>query len=175
EELVVELGDTTVRLEPIVVSSLPIESYLWTPDTYLSSDTVQSPFIRPLSSGDYNLLVTDINGCTGTADIFVELDANRNVFIPNIFSPNGDGPNDEFRIFACTGVTSINSAQVFDRWGGIVYQAKDLAPVCEGGLRLWDGRKNGRLLNPGVYVYLIEITFLDGVKLLYRGDVTLIR
>jgi gliding motility-associated-like protein len=175
-ELVVELGDSTARLEPIVVSSLPIDSYLWTPDTYLSSDTVQSPFIvELLESTDYNLLVTDINGCTGTADIFVELDANRNVFIPNVFSPNGDGPNDEFRIFACTGVTSINSVKVFDRWGGQVYEASGLLPVCEGGLRLWDGRKNGRLMNPGVYVYLIEIEFLDRVKLLYRGDVTLLR
>ncbi len=174
-EIVVELGDTTARLNPIVVSSLPIDAFLWTPDTYLSSDTVQSPFIRPLSSGDYNLLVTDINGCTGTADIFVELDANRNVYIPNIFSPNGDGPNDEFRIFACTGVTSINSVMIFDRWGGMVYQADGLLPVCEGGLRLWDGKKNGKVMNPGVYVYVIEIEFLDGVKLLYRGDITLLR
>lgn len=175
-EIVVELGDTTARLDPIVVSSLPIESFLWTPGTYLlPSDTVQSPFIRPLESLDYTLLVTDINGCTGTATTFVELDANRNVYIPNIFSPNGDGSNDEFRIFACTGVTNINTVNIFDRWGGIVYQADDLAPVCEGGLRLWDGKKGGRLLNPGVYVYVIEITFLDGVKLIYRGDVTLIR
>jgi hypothetical protein len=51
-EIVVELGDSTARLEPIVVSSLPIESYLWTPGTYLSSDTVQSPFfIELLASG----------------------------------------------------------------------------------------------------------------------------
>jgi hypothetical protein len=96
-------------------------------------------------------LVTDINGCTGTADVFVELDANRNVYIPNVFSPNGDGPNDEFRIFACTGVTSINSVKVFDRWGGLVYEADSLLaglrrwPAPLGWQKKWAVNESGRL------------------------------
>jgi len=64
---------------------------------------------------------------------------------------------------------------LFDRWGDLLYQANDLAPNCQDGSPLWDGRYNGKLMNPGVYVYLIEIEFEDDITLLYRGDVTLIR
>ncbi|NUQ22437.1 MAG: gliding motility-associated C-terminal domain-containing protein [Saprospiraceae bacterium] len=174
-EIVVELGDTSVQIVPTIFSSLPIDSYLWTPADYLSSDTVQSPFVRPLESLDYNLLVTDVNGCTGTADVFVELDANRNVYIPNVFSPNGDGPNDEFRIFACRGVEVINFVRIFDRWGDQVYQSDNVPIICEGGSPLWDGKFRGKPVQQGVYVYLIEVKFLDNVTLLYRGDVTVIR
>ncbi len=175
-EITVELGDTLTRLMPAVSGGTqPFLSYLWTPADFLSSDTTLSPFINPLGNQDYTLVVTDQNGCTGEANIFVELDANRNVYIPNIFSPNGDGPNDEFRIFACRGVESINFARIYDRWGGLVYEADEVGVACEGGAPLWDGRKNGRPMNPGVYVYIIEVTFLDNVTLLYRGDVTLLR
>lgn len=174
-EITVELGDTLTRLIPTIFSSLPIDSYLWTPADYLSSDTVQSPFVQPLESLQYTFTITDVNGCTGEATIFVDLDANRNVYIPNVFSPNGDGPNDEFRVFACTGVTSINFVRIYNRWGGQVYEASDLIPICEGGTVLWNGKFNNKAVTPGVYVYMIEVSFLDGVTLLYRGDVTVLR
>jgi gliding motility-associated-like protein len=107
------------------------------------------------------------------------LDANRNLYIPSAFSPNGDGANDEFRIFPCIGVSSINSVNIFDRWGNQVFQADNLdvssGLFCLGGLVLWDGRFNSKTMNMGVYVYVIEATFLDNTKLVYRGDVSLIR
>lgn len=174
--VVVELGDSTVQLNPIVVSDLPIARYQWTPATGLSSDTVRSPIVIPPESGPYSIMVTDINGCTGDASVFVELDVNRNVYIPNAFAPDGDQfLNQDFRVFACNGVRSIKSAALYDRWGDQLAQARNIDPNCQDGTALWDGRRNGRLLNPGVYVYLIEIEFEDGVTLLYRGDVTLIR
>lgn len=175
--VVVELGDSTQILQPIIISTLPIESFQWTPSDALSADNVQTPRITTELFGnqEYTLNVMDINGCVGMGSVFVELDANRNIYIPNVFSPNGDGPNDEFRIFACTGVTAIKDVKIFDRWGELVFQADSLAPDCFGGTRLWDGRLNGRNMNPGVYVYLIEVEFLDRVTLLYRGDVTILR
>lgn len=174
--LVIELGDTLNRLNPIVSGGTqPYTSYQWTPSDFLSSDTILNPFINPTDNQDFEFTVVDANGCVESASIFVELDANRNIYIPNVFSPNGDGPNDEFRIFACRGVRAIKSAQVFDRWGGMVFNATDVPPACEGGSILWDGRVNGRLAEQGVYVYLIEVEFLDGVTLLYRGDIAVIR
>ncbi|GJM32373.1 MAG: hypothetical protein DHS20C18_13740 [Saprospiraceae bacterium] len=175
-EIEVELGDTLTRLMPTVSGGTqPFLSYLWTPADFLSSDTTLSPFVIPRDNLEYTLLVTDQNGCTGEASIYVALDANRNVYIPNVFSPNGDGPNDEFRVFACRGVESINFARIYDRWGGVVYESDEVSVSCEGGTPLWDGRKNGKVMNPGVYVYIIEVTFLDNVTLLYRGDITLLR
>lgn len=172
-EIDVELGDSTT-LEPIINSSLPINNFAWTPDTYLSSTSVERPITSPLSNQNYTLTVTDVNGCTGIGSIFVDVDFNRNVFIPNAFSPNGDGPNDDFRVFTCNGVTEIKAANIFDRWGNLIASRENLAPEC-AGVELWDGRFNNKIANPGVYVYVIEISFLDGIDLTYRGDVTLLR
>lgn len=174
--VVVELGDTTTRLNPIIQISTQVDSFIWTPIDYLSDPSIQNPFVIPAESLDYTLQVVDENGCTGIGSVFVELDANRNVYIPNVFSPNGDGFNDDFSVFACLGVQSINFARIYDRWGELVFEDLTPAPECEGiGTKLWDGTFNGSTLNPGVFVYIIEITFLDGVTLLYRGDVTLLR
>lgn len=176
DRIVVELGDSLTVLDPIVTPFGGNYSYLWTPGTSLApNDTVRNPSIFPLSSQQYTFMVTNENGCEATADIFVELDANRNVFIPNVFAPDGIGVNnDVFTVFTCTGVTSVNFVKLYDRWGGVVYESTNLDPSCTG-IRLWDGRVNNKPYNSGVYVYLIEVTFLDGVTLLYRGDVTLLR
>ncbi|MCB0654075.1 MAG: gliding motility-associated C-terminal domain-containing protein [Saprospiraceae bacterium] len=175
-QLVIELGDTLNQLTPIITGGTqPYASFQWTPADFLSSDTVLSPFIIPLGNQEYQFMVIDANDCLTEASIFVELDANRNVYIPNIFSPNGDGPNDEFRIFACRGVESINFARIFNRWGGLVYESDDIPVVCEGGTILWDGRFHGDLAPSAVYVYVVEVTFLDGVTLTYRGDIAIIR
>ena len=179
-DVVVELGDTSVQLQPIITpAGLQIDSFIWTPSDYLSSDTVRNPFVRPLESLDYTLTVIDENGCEGEGSVFVELDANRNLYIPNVFSPNGDGTNDEFRIFPCIGVTEIKSVNIFDRWGNHVFQADNVdvssGLFCLGGLVLWDGRFKSKLMNKGVYVYVIEAEFLDNTTLTYRGDVTILR
>lgn len=169
----VELGDS-VTLQPIINSSLPIASYAWTPMDSLSNSSTENPTASPTKNTNYTLTIVDENGCSATATVLVDVDFHRNVYIPNVFSPNGDGPNDEFRVFTCNGVTAIKSAAVFDRWGNEMYSSTDLSPACSG-VKLWDGHFNGKMANPGVYVYMIEIEFLDGVSLVYRGDITLLR
>jgi gliding motility-associated-like protein len=175
-EIVVELGDTTVRLNPLITSSLPIATYAWTPTNTLSDPAVQRPrLLQAINDQAYELVVTDINGCMASGSVRVEIDKNRNVYIPNAFSPNGDGPNDEFRIFACLGVANINAVRIFDRWGGMVFEQTDVQPDCIGGTRLWDGSLGGKPATQGVYIYMVEVTFVDGITLLYRGDVTILR
>ncbi len=180
DPFVVELGDTTRQLQPIITPlSTQVDSFIWSPADYLSDPGVRNPFVRPLESLDYELTVIDVNGCEGVGSVFVELDANRNLYIPNAFSPNGDGANDEFRIYPCVGVTRVVSANIFDRWGDLVFQSEgaDVGSglYCGNGLVLWDGRFNNETMNMGVYVYVIEVEFLDNVRLVYRGDVSLMR
>ena len=146
----------------------------------MSDPTVENPIVSPLESLEYTLEVVDENGCRALGDIFVELDANRNIYIPSAFSPNGDGVNDEFRVYPCTGVTSIARAQLYDRWGNKVYETPGPIDVssglfCANGLPLWEGNFRGEDLNMGMYVYIVEVVFLDGVRLVYRGDVNLLR
>ena len=171
----VELGDSMFQLNPVVNSSLPLDSIVWSPGDFLSATNILTPTVEPLQNTQYTLTIADVNGCTASASILVELDRNRNVYVPNALSPNGDGRNDEFRVYACRGVESIRSARLFDRWGGLIYEGLDLLPVCDGGLVLWDGEINGEEAPIGVYVYVIEVEFIDGVTLTYRGDITVVR
>lgn len=175
ESVTIELGDSTSQLTPVVDPPGDVYTYQWTPGTFLSSDTVRAPFIDPRADQLYNLLVLNQSGCSAQASIFVEVDANRNVFIPNAFSPDGDGRNDEFRIFTCRGVTAVNSVVIFDRWGNVVFEQSEMMPNCLDGIRLWDGRQTDQPVNAGVYVYMAEVEFLDGVTLVYRGDIAVVR
>ena len=172
--ILVGLGDSA-RLNPLITSALPIDSVSWTPKTFLSfrSDPLR-PFTRPLDDITYKLTIVDVNGCSTSESLFVELDRNRNVFIPNIFTPNGDDRNDYFGVFNGVGVKMINFVRIFDRWGEMMFTKNKILPgtdISQG----WDGTFRGRVVDNGVYVYIIEVEFEDGQKLLYRGDVTVAR
>jgi gliding motility-associated-like protein len=172
--MIVGLG-TEVRLSPIIGGSLPIDSISWTPKDYLiTSSEPLRPLVRPLDDRIYKLKVTDVNGCIGEGEISVELERNRNVFIPNVFSPNGDDKNDYFGVFSGVGVKQINYLRIYDRWGELVFQTQDLVPSNDPS-QGWDGTFNNKPVQAGVYVYISEIVFEDGAKLLYRGDITVAR
>ena len=101
------------------------------------------------------------------------MDKPRRVYIPNAFSPNGDGTNDIFHISASTEVERITKFSIFDRWGEIVFNADGTLP---NDPRFgWDGELKNRRLNSAVFVYLIEVLFVDGERKVYSGDVTLVR
>jgi gliding motility-associated-like protein len=164
-----------VRLNPIITGALPIDSVSWTPKDYLKfTNEPLRPLIRPLDDKTYKLKVTDVNGCVGLADLLVELERNRNVYIPNVFSPNGDDKNDFFGTFSGVGVKSVNYMRIFDRWGELIFQAENLAPSGDPSAG-WDGTFRGKPVSTGVYVYIVEVSFEDGAKLLYRGDITVAR
>ncbi len=172
----IELGDS-INLDPIISSQLPIEQFIWAPLTNLNCEDslCTEVWVSPVDDVTYTLTVVDTNGCEGFDDILVEVDKNRNVFIPNTFTPNGDGTNDFFNVHTGTGVERIRSFRVFDRWGELMFEAIDLIPGDAGpSLSGWDGTFKGDYMNPGVYVYLVEVEFSDGIVLLYRGDVTLL-
>lgn len=174
--LIVELGDTLTALDPLITGTTPVDSFIWSPTANLTSAVIRNPYIyNLLEDQTFKLTVIDQNGCKASGEVFVELDRNRNVYIPNVFSPNGDGWNDELRVFACKGVTKINYALVYDRWGGEVFESRNVPIDCLSGAPLWNGEVGGKKVPAGVYVYMVEVEFLDGVVLLYRGDVTVFR
>jgi gliding motility-associated-like protein len=173
-KMLVGLGDS-VRIDPVITSSLSIDSVSWSPRDYLTftSDSLR-PFVRPLDDKSYRLRVVDVNGCTADAQLEIELERNRNVFVPNIFSPNDDDKNDFFAPFTGAGVKSINSLRIFDRWGELLFEGRGL-PLGDDPSKGWNGKFNGTYVQSGVYVYVIDVTFEDGNTLLYRGDITVVR
>ncbi len=180
EDIEIQLGEEA-EIDPFIGSILPIDSIVWQPLADLvcmDSTFCLDVTVAPLESQTYALTVFDSNGCSATDDILVEIDKNRNVFIPNAFSPNGDGNNDFFKPYVGPGVENINFMRVFDRWGEVLYSRDNTIvnkylpdDLDQSG---WDGTLNGKRMNPGVYVYIMQVQFVDGTVLLYRGDVTLL-
>jgi len=175
EDVEVGLGESTL-LQANIQSNLPIVAIVWTPmdgATCFNANCQQLEIV-PSKETLYSVLVTDVNGCTATDEVTVSVNSKRNVFVPNIFSPNGDGRNEKFQIITGSGVARINYFKVFDRWGNLMYNEFNLTP-SSNGVGEWDGTHHGQRLNPGVYVYSIEIDFIDGRRIHYRGSITLLR
>jgi gliding motility-associated-like protein len=112
-------------------------------------------------------------GCEEKADVLVKVVGRRKVFVPNVFTPNDDGENDQF--FPNTGknVRKINYLRVFNRWGELVFENKDFQPNEQ--YNGWNGRQHGEHLPPDVYVWVMEVELRNGVLEVYKGDVTLMK
>ena len=178
ERVEVELGDS-VRLRPnIFPGGAPIlfDQIVWTPQNDISfrNGNLADAFVSPISETIYTITVMDEDGCSAQASVIVEVDRNRNVFIPNAFSPNGDRVNDEFAIFTGPGVAEIRFLQVYDRWGEMVYNAENVPLNPFGQTAGWDGLFRGRRVPQGTYIYISEIVFLDGRVITYKGDVNVL-
>lgn len=129
--------------------------------------------IRVNTSGIYSVTVTDPAGCTAVARVRVDVTRKGNVFVPNIFSPNLDGYNDYVSIFTDESVRRVLTFQIADRWGTLVFRRDDFAPTWETDG--WDGVYRGLPAPPGVYGWFAELEYLDGVRELFEGSITVFR
>lgn len=108
------------------------------------------------------------NGCGAKRDsIEVFAKCEFAVYMPNAFTPNGDGLNDRFRV-PPSNQNKLVRLQIFNRWGGKVFETADAA-------KGWDGRWKGKDQPTGVYVYFLSMETLNRKPLTQRGTVTLIR
>lgn len=167
------LGDSAV-INALVNTSDPL-AYTWTPEIDLSCSTCPSPTVIPTQDETtYTVMVVDSNGCMAEDDIIISVIQQRKAYIPNAFTPNGDGINDVFVPFGGEGVIGVKYFQIYNRWGELVHSVSNFAA---GDYTFgWDGTLVGSTMaNPGVYVFVVEYEFIDGRKIIYNGDVTLIR
>lgn len=147
--------------------------YNWTPDLGLSCNSCPNNVITGIESTVYQIIGSDINGCTDTVYYTLEVDEDPRVFIPNAFSPNGDGNNDLLMIFSPGDVALVRKFLIFDRWGNCVFNKASFQPNLSSNA--WDGTFKGQKLNTGVYVYLAEIELINQKIHILKGDITLIR
>jgi len=176
----IELGDSAIIVARILDGGVPIDTINWSPlgDLTCLSPDCRRVSVMPLTTTEYTLTAINEDGCVGVDQVIIDVDKNRNVFIPNIFTPDGDGINDFFKPFTGTGVEIVNFFQIYDRWGEKVHERTNFLPNADltgADPAAWDGFFRGKKMNSGVFVYLISVSFVDGVELLYRGDVTLVR
>ncbi|HNE51303.1 MAG TPA: gliding motility-associated C-terminal domain-containing protein, partial [Chitinophagales bacterium] len=90
------------------------------------------------------------------------------VYVPNTFTPNGDGQNDVLKVFG-PGVASVKEVRIFNRWGQLVFETNDPSNIG------WDGTFKGQELNPGVFVYYMDVECINGERTIKKGDITLLR
>lgn len=179
ETISVELGpDQTIFLGDSVAltantTGSPIDSIIWEPVKEIPSQGLNTVFVTPLENTKYKVTVFNSNGCASKDDIFIKVNRRRDIFFPTAFSPDSDGSNEKFTLFAGPNVEQVNVLKIFNRWGEMVYSQSFFNPNDPDiG---WDGSFNGELLNPAVFVYYAEVTFIDGRTEIFTGDVALIR
>jgi gliding motility-associated-like protein len=174
-EIIVQLGESEQLIAFVNIPTSMIDTIVWSPSEGFSCTNCLNPFVTPLNETLYTVTVTNLDGCTASDQIMLRVRKDRDIYIPNAFSPhNNDGINDVFMIFGNEKIVAkINSFQVFDRWGELVWEDFNFLP--NNPARSWDGNLKGEPMNPAVFVYWAEIEFIDGVTKLYKGDVTLLR
>ncbi|GIV31573.1 MAG: hypothetical protein KatS3mg029_0924 [Saprospiraceae bacterium] len=169
ENLMVKYGEA-IQLKPeISPEGLQIR---WTPSDDLSCSDCPDPLLYPTESHTYQLTVIDSNGCSKTDYVSVFVRKSRDLYVPNAFSPNGDGLNDVFRPYGGFEAVRVHTFQVFDRWGGLVYELDHPVEMNEEDFG-WDGTAKGRLLDTGTYMWSMQVEFIDGEIVLFAGEVML--
>ncbi|MEO1624475.1 MAG: gliding motility-associated C-terminal domain-containing protein, partial [Bacteroidota bacterium] len=144
------LGQTKRLIPTTNLAPAEIDTFYWEAANGLDCVGCWSPLVRPTATTTYTLFVRDIRGCLIQSSTTITVEKLQRVFIPNAFSPNGDGVNERFIVFGGPEVDHIRRLQIFDRWGTLVFEQQDLTPndLSQG----WDGRFKGELMNSGVYV-----------------------
>lgn len=143
-------------------------NFQWLPDSTLTCYGCENPIANPLQTTIYIVTLTDLNGCKDEDTTKVNVYCNDNVlFVPNAFTPNGDGKNDEFHLNG-VGITELHFLKIYNRWGQLVFQTTDFNAT-------WDGKINGKKSEPEVFDYFLEAVCSTGELIRKQGNITLIR
>jgi gliding motility-associated-like protein len=146
----------------------------WTSNSPIFGDSILNPLVNPIEDPAIFIIeIEDDEGCTAIDSVAVRINDIKPVFVPNVFSPNGDNINDGFTVFAGPAVDMIEELRVFDRWGNTVFAANEIFP--NDPVLGWDGTFKGKRMNAGVFAYYARVRFIDNSDQIYKGDVTLIR
>jgi gliding motility-associated-like protein len=158
-----------------VLTNLDVPSFRVSPgpDTLIFTDNF---YVGPIESTIYQISAMDEFGCFASTMVEVIIDDFVPVFIPNVFTPNEDGLNDLFRLYARPmTVLSFSDFSIFNRWGAMVYHFEDSVSPEDTSWG-WDGlAPNGDINEQDVYIYKVIVKLLDGRTVELAGDVLLLR
>ncbi len=168
-------NDTNVVVnQPLQMTASGGSIYEWAPSNGLSATDVANPvasYINPPAEGyfTYKVRISNETGCVDSANVRVSVfSSGPDIYVPNAFTPNGDGNNDFFRLRA-PGISRINVFRVYNRWGQLVF---DSPATHSFG---WDGTYGGKPLASGTFAWVVQAVDYTGKTHLKRGTVTLVR
>ena len=163
-------GDTTINIgESATVYASGGLSYSWSPNLNgsIACPTCSSTVVQPTLTTQYIVVASNSIYCKVQDTVTVIVDINcGDFFIPNVFSPNGDGLNDLINVHGrCISTFNL---QIFNRWGEKVFETSSLSES-------WDGTFRGQKLDTGVFVYKADGVSIDGQEFKMKGNITLLR
>jgi gliding motility-associated-like protein len=151
----------------------PIISWQWSPANDLSCTGCSTPVASITRNRTYYATVTNEFGCLGTDSMNIKTFClNTQVFIPNAFSPDGDGVNDIFMVRG-KGIAQVRAFRIFSRWGELVFEKTNFQP--NDPAFGWDGRVRGKTGPSEVYVYTADVVCENDLINTYKGNVTLLK
>ncbi len=169
EDIYTELGEL-VLLEADIISLSPIDSFLWrTIDSQIPCSQCQSIQVHAKEDIKYILVAKNENGCETIDEINIFV--NQSIYMPNVFSPNGDGINDYFYFVNGFPSLTIKEMNIYDRWGAIVFTAENISSNQETSG--WDGSVKGKIAAAGTYFWTVTISNNSGREELLTGSIML--
>lgn len=172
DTLLLDLGETGQLFTSFTGAPADSVIFQWNTVNGMSCTDCPNPLVSPYLDQVYEVTVIDVSDpnnprpCAGTAIGYVFVADGDPIYIPNAFTPNGDGSNDFFSVFGKSLKTV--RMQIFDRWGELLFESYNQ----DNG---WDGTFKNENLQPGVYVYKVTAAYLNGKTVDKTGSVTLIR
>jgi gliding motility-associated-like protein len=134
---------------------------------YVTNAKIANPNLVISADAIFNIEIKAANGCVTVDTLQAKVFSETGVYLPTAFSPNNDGVNDVFQIYAA-GVASLKTFRIVNQFGQVVFETTNLS---QG----WDGRTNGSAQPIATYIWLVEATDIYGAALRQTGSVTLIR
>ncbi|MFN5324348.1 MAG: PKD domain-containing protein [Bacteroidota bacterium] len=174
-EVLATISDDTIYLGQSVLlgattNAFGTVSYSWVPTTGLSNPNISNPTATPTETITYIVTMTDSNGCSNLDSVTVVVKEvvceEPEIFIPSAFTPNEDNNNDW--VFVRGNTIRNLLFRIYNRWGELVFESND---PSNG----WDGKYNGKLATPAVYVYYVEAICFDNQRFFKKGNISLIR
>lgn len=141
--------------------------YTWSPSVGLTNPFISNPVINTSAEQDYLITIGVPSGCTTTDSLKVRIHDSNKVYVPNVFSPNGDGQNDKLYLIP-VGISELKFFRIFNRWGKKLFETSTLS---QG----WDGTFNGQLQPLETYVWTVLAVDKNGKTFYQEGSVTLLR
>ena len=153
-------------------SLLPVD-IKWQPTLLITCGYCLSANIYPTEDTKVSVYGQSESGCISSDSMLIKVLPQINLYIPNAFSPDLDGINDKWIIYGNYHVKKIKELKIYDRWGSNVFEGSDILPG--DSTRGWDGKFNGKFMDPAVFVFWAIVEYDNGESELVKGEINLVR
>ncbi|HNG89833.1 MAG TPA: gliding motility-associated C-terminal domain-containing protein, partial [Saprospiraceae bacterium] len=159
----------------VIPAAAALQQIRWEPAALFPDPDRLQQLLSIQQSTLVRVTVVDVADCAASDSLYIGLDKSRFVYFPNVFHPEGPSlvENTRFTAYGSDAVARIRWMRVYDRWGNLIFENTQFPPNHpEAG---WDGRHDGRLAPPGIYVWTAEVEYTDGERQQFQGEVGIVR